>query len=670
VPAAAFSEPAEEGFRLVAVWRAASVVRVTPIASWLARRCGWPLVLAGLLAWCAAPLSVAADDQRSTLLREQIHTLEAMVAQAKDAGEKASLGQKLQRLRDELSVLGEQEELEAKERGLRETVEASPEETLRERLRDIDISAGAAVERAGALAAQHQRAAVERDGLAAQAAAMRRQKGDPDLQAQLQERVFTKVEELRALALEREAADEEAELGRAADALRARLKSGEAAAEGASLRGLFESYTRARSEHKAGDQFTAQLRDVERNAKLSQSALDLARQKLAKDDEELALLQRQTGFLNRDAQVDRLLAVQRSQKNALGERIPFLARQVEALRRSLQFLRTRQDLAGLEASLQEDRYQAIKSAWLRRLRWPGLALLGLVGFQVVCSRALLPLVYRNESLFLARRLVRYLITAVAILVVFGFVVGDLSGVVTMLGVVSAGLVISLQDVCTSVFGWFVIMAGGKLHIGDRLEVEGIRGDIIDIQLLRTTLVEINGWLGLDQPTGRVILLPNNFVFKSKVFNFTHGHPYIWGKIDLTVTFSTPIASALVLFQRVLEEETRAEFVAARQAGALMQSMYGVEDANYQPRISTHIAESGVTLSLLYVTHYRHESATRNRINRRLVAELERHGHIRLAFSTLHIINEHAPHADGPSAVLGPDLTSPPFPAPRPSGPSP
>ena len=75
----------------------------------------------------------------------------------------------------------------------------------------------------------------------------------------------------------------------------------------------------------------------------------------------------------------------------------------------------------------------------------------------------------------------------------------------------------------------------------------------------------------------------------------------------------------------------------------------------------------MTLSLLYVTHYRHESATRNKINRRLVSELERHPHIRLAFSTMHIINEHAPHSEGPSAVLGPEGTTPPFQVPGAGG---
>jgi small-conductance mechanosensitive channel len=193
----------------------------------------------------------------------------------------------------------------------------------------------------------------------------------------------------------------------------------------------------------------------------------------------------------------------------------------------------------------------------------------------------------------------------------------------------------------------------------------VRGDVLDLQLLRTTLLEINGWLNLDQPTGRVIVVSNNFIFKSKVFNFNHGHPFIWGKVDVTVTFATPIASAMKVFHRVLEDETREDFSAARAAAATMQKRYGVEDADYQPKIYTHLAESGVTLSLVFVSHYKNYSFTRNRINRRLVAELESHRHIQLAYHTLQLLQDRT-EAGAPSAVLGPDETQAPFTFGRPS----
>jgi small-conductance mechanosensitive channel len=651
----------ESEIQLVAPRPWPSVERVLPPAPRHLSAFFRPLLVLGLVLGLVAHAVAAADDQRIASLRDQIHTLETMVAQAANPSEKARLDEKLQRLRQELAVLGERDALEARERALQDSLPSSPMATLREQLRDIDATADIANARVGQLVAEHQRAANERDALAVQVQAMRQ--GSAEQQAELEERLFTKGEELRALALEREAAENEAELARAAGTLRDWLKADDANGIRVSLRALFEAYTQVRSQRKTTDQFAAEYAELDQNAKVSQSAIELARLKVAKDDEELVLLQRQTGFLNRDPQVERLIAVQRGEKNALGERLPYMERQLDAIKQSQRILHTRQALTGLESAVQDEQVQKIKAAWLRRLRWPVLALLCLVGLQVAASRALLPLVYKNESLFLARRLVRYLVTAMAAALLIGFLFDDLSTVVTMFGIVSAALVISLQDVCTSVFGWFVIMAAGKLHLGDRLEVDGTRGDVIDIQLLRTTLVEVNGWLGLDQPTGRVILIPNNFVFKSKVFNYTHGHPFIWGKIDVTVTFSTPVASALLLFQRVLDEETRDEFAAARTAVVQMQRRYGVEDAQYTPKIYTNIADSGVTLSLFYVTHYRRGSATRNRINRRLVAELETHLHIQLAYTTLHIRNEHlsTSGSDSPSATLGPEFTTPPFP---------
>ncbi len=620
------------------------------------------LLAAGLILCLAVRLGAAADDERAAGLKEQIHTLETVVAGAKNAGEKTRLEVQLQRLRQELSVLESRQILESRERALQDGRTASPLARLREKLRDIDSTVTEAEARVHSLAARHQQAAAERDAVMTQVEGGRPQAGaNADRQADLEERLFTKGEELRALALAREAAEDEIELAHEADRLRERLKAAEGAATRGGVRALSEAYTRLREIRLVGDQFAAPLADLDQNLKVSQSALELARQKLAKYDEELLLLQRQTGFLNRDARVERLLAEQRSQKNALGERLPFMAAQVEAIRHAQQVVRARQELAGLELAFQEEQLQNLEADGLRRLRWPGLMLLGLLGLQLVASRGVLPIFYKKESLFLARRLVRYLLIALAVVVLTGFLFDDLSTVVTMLGVVSAALVISLQDVCTSFFGWFVIMGGGKLRIGDRLEIDGTRGDVIDIQLLRTTLVEVNGWLGQDQPTGRIILLPNNFIFKHKVFNFTHGHPYIWGKVDVTVTFATPVASALLLFQRVLEEETREEFAGARQAGATMQERYGVEDADYRPKIYTHIADSGVTLSLFFVAHYRHFSATRNRINRRLVAELETHRHIQLAYTTLHILNERSGVGEAPpSAVLGPDVTTPPY----------
>lgn len=609
-------------------------------------------VLGVVLALSAAlALAAPADEERSINLREKITTLEGVVEATKTPAEKARLTDQLERLRRELALLDERQAIEARERQLHAVRTNGTLDVLREKLRGIDVSAEEAEARVKQIAARRKSAAAEREAVAVQMATGDKSSSGTAAQALLQERLFTKTEELRALALERESAEGQIDLAHDTEVLRRKLKDFEDDGDHPSLRVLFEKYTSLGEGRRIDTRLGQQLANLDQNLKVSQSALELAQQKLATIAGDLALLEKQTGIFNRNAPVERLLAEERSQKDALTERLPFLARQVEALKRGQTQLTARQELAALESTFQREQYAALKAAYVHRLRWPAVALTGMILIQVLASYLLLPLVYKNESLVLARRLIRYILVVAATVVVAGFLFDDIKMVAAAGGLVSAAIVISLQDVCASIFAWFVIMLGGKFGIGDRLEIDGTRGDVIDIDLLRTTLLEVNGWLGTDQPTGRVITLPNNFIFKTKVFNFTHGHPYIWGKIDLTVNAATPVADALALFERVLEEEAGEQFNAAQAASVTMRRRYGVEDAVYKPKINLQIVDTGVLLNLFYVAHYRQNAATRNKIARRLIAELEKHPHIQLSCPIMQILHDNV-EPGAPAAVMG------------------
>lgn len=603
----------------------------------------------------------ATDDDRITALKEQVHTLENVIASSNNTNERSRLESKLQRLNQELSILQEQQALDERQRNLTVGQQSNTTDMLREKLRAVDRTVADGEMRVKDLAARRTQVSADRESLAASVEAARAKAGqNADRLAEQEERLYTKNEELRALAMQREAAEADIELASDAERLREVLKAYDPNLR-SSLRAMFESYSKWREAKKTEGQLTGESGDFERNLKISQSKLELTQLKLAKYDEELALLEKQTGFFNSDTRVERLIADQRSQKKALSERLPLISAQIDAIQHAQLSLKLRQELLSLGTTLHREQFEALQESYYQRLRWPVVALGALFLLYLVCAYAVLPLLLKNEDLLLARRLSRYLSVLLAIGTVGGFLFDDLSMVAATLGVVSAALVISLQDVCTSMFGWFVIMMGGKFGIGDRLEVDGARGDIIDIQLLRTTMLEVNGWLGADQPTGRVIVLPNNFIFKSKVYNFTHGHPYIWGKIELTVTFTTPVAAATSLFTRVLTEETKDEFAGAQQAASAMKKRYGVDDATYQPKIYTTISDSGITFGLFYVSHYRSSSTMRSRINRRLIAELETHPHIQLAYHTMSLLHAQTPTGT-PTAVLGSDTTMPPFPA--------
>lgn len=609
--------------------------------------CG--LMLAGLLP--VASVRAARDDDLITQLQDEIRTLETMTADSANSADRPRLERRLQTLRQELVVMQKRQSIEAQEHNLQTAVRAQPQELLRARLQPVPADTAGAEASLRELAARSTQATLERDGLRRQLEAPGKgiDAAATAQQAELEEKIFTRNEELRALTLKQDAVETEIDLARRAQVLRERLRAAEAPPH-LSLRALFDQRLLVHGSSAAGGQLAARLANLDENRRNSEEAFNLARQRIEKFDEELQLLERQTGFLRRNARAEHFIAVERAQKRLLGERLPFLADQVEALRKTRELVQTQQELTALETRWLEDQYRRARTAYLERLQWPVLVAAVLVGLYLLISRTVLPRRYRKEELFLARRLGRYATVVLVVMVVAAYLIEDLALLATTLGIVSAALVISLQDVCTSLCGWFVIMLGRKFTIGDRLEIDGTLGDVLDIQILRTTLLEVNNWLGVDHPTGRVLVVPNNFIFKNKVFNSTYGHPYIWNKIDLTVTFNTPAASAMALFERVLEEETRNEFAEAREAGPKMERRFGVADAEYRPKIYMRIDDNGVKFTLLYVCHYRMVSSLRNRISRRIVAELETRPQIQLAFNTLTVLASKP--KGGPTAVLG------------------
>ena len=112
-----------------------------------------------------------------------------------------------------------------------------------------------------------------------------------------------------------------------------------------------------------------------------------------------------------------------------------------------------------------------------------------------------------------------------------FVYSDkLGNVGVALGVAGAGIAFALQEVIISIAGWFSIMIGGIVGIGQRIKVGDLKGDIIDIGVLNTTIMEIGDWVDGDLYNGRIVNISNSFVFKEKVHNYSAEYPFLWDEI--------------------------------------------------------------------------------------------------------------------------------------------
>lgn len=340
-----------------------------------------------------------------------------------------------------------------------------------------------------------------------------------------------------------------------------------------------------------------------------------------------------TQSLDRQQSVATMLATARSQKATIDERITLRKSLVEAVGQCLAPIQQARALCDAEKRHLEGRIADLTQRFTRRIAVPVGIVLALFALDFLIGRLLYPLFFRRESLLISRRITSYLTLLAALLVLILSFLEDLKSIATLLGLVGAAIVIALQDLCSAFAGWFVIVAGRKVRVGDRVEIDGTKGDIVDIQMLRTTLMEVNNWLGVDEHTGRVLTIPNSFIFKSQVFNSTRLHPFVWDRLDTMLTYESPFPEAQALMQRILEEETRDQFAAARKAEHDAQSRHGLPETDYTPKLHTVLADSGVTFSMLFVAHYKNLADTKTRLARRIMAEFARDPRMQLAYPT-------------------------------------
>ncbi len=323
-----------------------------------------------------------------------------------------------------------------------------------------------------------------------------------------------------------------------------------------------------------------------------------------------------------------------SRKKSLRGKIENQKKQSLAAEESLMLAEKALNMITLHEELLKHDFKEHIYLFCRNILYPVSAVILIFLFSILIKLSILPIFYRRDGLFVARRLSNYLTALLIILVLSVSFMEDLKAVAAILGLAGAAIIIALSDLCAAFAGWFVIVSSRKLRVGDRVEINGHRGDVIDIQLLRTTLIELNNWLGVDEPTGRIIAVPNNFIFKSAVFNYSHIHPYIWGNIDITVTFESPAAKAREILMRVLNEQTVEEFEAARKGATDLVKYYGADHLHYyEPRIHSVIADCGIKFTLFYVCHYKKFAGTRDKISEQIINAFEANKDIEFAYPT-------------------------------------
>ena len=121
--------------------------------------------------------------------------------------------------------------------------------------------------------------------------------------------------------------------------------------------------------------------------------------------------------------------------------------------------------------------------------------------------------------------------------------GKISDLTLAFGLLTAGITITLQELILSVAGSFYIFLVKVYKPGDRIEINGIKGDVIDIDSIYTTMMEIGEWVTSDNYSGRIVKLSNAFVFKGPIYNYSQDFPFVWDEFDLPIRYESDMEMA-------------------------------------------------------------------------------------------------------------------------------
>jgi small-conductance mechanosensitive channel len=246
-----------------------------------------------------------------------------------------------------------------------------------------------------------------------------------------------------------------------------------------------------------------------------------------------------------------------------------------------------------------------------------------------------------RTLYRWRKTLTYITVMCGILVVGRVWFQGVQSLATFLGLLSAGLAIALKDPVSNLAGWIFILWRHPFHVGDRIQVGGDAGDVIDISLFQFTLLEIGNWVDAEQSTGRMLHIPNSAVFAQPLANYSKGFEYIWNEIPVLVTFESNWRKAKEILLRIVNEHS------VRQDGTVEHQ---IREASKQfmifysaltPIVYTSVKDSGVMLTIRYICQPRRRRDSTQGIWEAILDEFAKHDDIDLAYPTRRIFNNAA-----------------------------
>ena len=183
---------------------------------------------------------------------------------------------------------------------------------------------------------------------------------------------------------------------------------------------------------------------------------------------------------------------------------------------------------------------------------------------------------------------------------------------TVLGLAGAGLTVAMKDFIVAFFGWFILMGRNGIRVGDWVEINGVGGEVVEVGLLKTVLLETGNWTDSSHPTGRRVSFVNSFAIEGHFFNFTTSGQWMWDELNVLIPPGPDLYPIIDGIQKLVEEDTAKNAGKAEAEWQETTTKYRAKTLSALPGIYVQPTAAGIEVRIRYITraYERHEARKR------------------------------------------------------------
>lgn len=257
-------------------------------------------------------------------------------------------------------------------------------------------------------------------------------------------------------------------------------------------------------------------------------------------------------------------------------------------------------------------------------------------FKLILHEKVVKTIKDKKTKYSFSKVISVLYLAVFMIVLITIWIENPQDITVAYGLAGAGIAIALQDLFKNVAGGIILFLTGIYRVGDRIEINEKAGDVMDIGILYTTILEIKDWVSGDQATGRLVSIPNGHVLSNNIKNYSKDHNFIWDEIHVPIQYSDDWKLAHDKILAIVNTETKSIVENANKEIANLEEKYYLDKRTAEPAIYLSATDNWISFDIRYPTEVRSRRFLRDKITRLILDELSKQK-IKIASTTLDVV---------------------------------